>query len=326
MTSHKFLAAAVIVASLALLAATADATYAGDKPLKEVFNDTMHGNYIYSVGNSTYKGSIGAGGNFSAFVDVTVPENATIRYQRLYLYWAWSTMNQKAIYPQLDVQEANSPGKPLAYADRYVDNKGFVSSYDFFSGMDAYELPDIRPGENNVTVNILQEGANGSSISIYGIGLLVVYESAGEPERILQVNEGADMLYSSYGITTDMAASKISFDADVPVDRVSEAKLFLAAPSGGYSQYDVPKMNTLQFNSIPEENLPTLMNTILSVIFPNFKGKQWVNFFFYDYLSQLGTADMDIRPYLRSADNTATIKDNGDYLVLTNSVLSITLK
>jgi len=207
-----------------------------------------------------------------------------------------------------------------------VDNKGFVSTYDFFSGMDAYELPDIQPGENNVTINILQKGANGSSISIYGIGLLVVYENAGEPERILQVNEGADMLYSSYGITSDMAASKIDFDADVSVDEVSEAKLFLVAPSGGYSQYDVPKLNSLQFNSIPEENLPTLMNTILSVIFPNFKGKQWTNFFFYDYLSQIGTADMDVKPYLRSQSNTATVKDNGDYLVLTNSVLAITIK
>ncbi len=329
MTCRKLAAGVAVlclVLCLTLAAAPASATYGGDKPLATKFKGTLYGNYAYSIGNSTYNGSIGQGGNYTASINLSIPENATICYERLYLYWVWSTLGQKAIYPTIFVEEAGRPGQTLELEDRYVDSKGFVSSYDFFSGMDTFEVPGVKPGANNLTFKATQAGPNGSSVSIHGMGLLVVYECSGEPERMIWVKEGADMLYSSYGITPEMATTPIDIEGNVPTDQVSDARLFLVAPSGGYNRYDIPNKNMLLVNYIPDNQIPAIMKTVFSILFPNFKGKTWVNFFDYNDVSQIGFDNRDIRPYLRAEGNVAEVRDQGDYMQLTNAIITMTLK
>lgn len=325
MTCRRLCALAAILCFL-LLASRADATYGGDEPLATKYQETLHGNYAYSIGNSTYYGSIGQNGTYAVNISLAIPENSTIRYERLYVYWVWSTLGQKAIYPSLTVEEAGHPGEQLELADRYVDSKGFVSSYDFFSGMDAYVVPDIVPGGNNFTFTVTQTGQNGSSVSIHGLGLLVVYGCADDPERMVWVKEGADMLYSSYGITPEMATTSIDIEGSIPTDEVSDARLFLVAPSGGYNRYDIPNKNVLLVNYIPDSQIPAIMKTVFSILFPNFKGKTWVNFFDYNDTSQIGFDNRDIRPYLRAEDNRAEVRDQGDYFQLTNAIIVMTLK
>jgi hypothetical protein len=325
MSFRKYLAAFFIMGMI-FTAIPANATYAGDKPLVTKFQGEMHGNYAYSIGNSTYNGSIGQGGTYTANVNLYIPDNATIRFERVYVYWVWSTLGQKAIYPSLALEEAGRPGETIELKDRYVDSKGFVSSYDFFSGMDSYEVPGIETGTNNLTFKVTQTGQNGSSVSIHGLGLLVVYESPDEPERMIWVKEGADMLYSSYGITPEMATTAIDIEGKVPTDQISEARLFLVAPSGGYNRYDIPNKNMLLVNFIPDNQIPALMKTVFSILFPNFKGKTWVNFFDYNDTSQIGFDNRDIRPYLRADGNVAEVRDQGDYFQLTNAFITMTLK
>jgi hypothetical protein len=324
--TYRRLAAPALVLCILFLAAPASATYGGDKPLVTKFEGTLHGYYAYSIGNSTYNGSIGQGGTYTANIGLSIPENAVIRYERLYVYWVWSTLGQKAIYPSFALEETGRPGEAIELKDRYVDSKGFVSSYDFFSGMDAYEVRGVKPGANNLTFKVTQTGPNGSSVSIHGMGLLVVYECPDEPERMIWAKEGADMLYSSYGITPEMATTMVDIEGKVPTDQVSEARLFLVAPSGGYNRYDIPNKNMLLVNFIPDSQIPALMKTVFSILFPNFKGKTWVNFFDYNDASQIGFDNRDIRPYLRAEGNVAEIRDQGDYMQLTNAIITMTLK
>ncbi|OPY28393.1 MAG: hypothetical protein A4E28_01565 [Methanocella sp. PtaU1.Bin125] len=326
MISGRLLAVAVFAAYLLAVPGIASASYAGDKPLSTVFYDDFRGSFAFDTGNSTYNGSVVRGNVTVTWVNVTVPENATVRYQRLYVYWSWSMLNQTAIYPTLIVNMTGDREQTLELKDRYVDSKGFVSSYDFFTGMDTYEVPGIGPGSNNFTFTVTQAGPPGSLVSLYGMGLLVVYEDPGEPRRMLWVKEGADMVYNAYGISAEMATSRLAFDGDVPRDLVSEAHLDLVAPSGGYSRYNLPAMNRLLVNYIPDSDVPELMRSLLSILFPKFRGKTWTNFFYWDYASQVGLDSRDITPYIRSRDNHVDVRDMGDYFQLTNAVLSITLK
>lgn len=309
-----------------MISIPANATYAGDKYLVTRYQDTIHGGYVYSIGNSTYNGSIGRGGTFTVNIEVSIPENATIKYQRLYLYWVWSTMAQKAIYPTLSLEEASHPGEELTLVDRYYDSKGFVGSYDFFSGMDTFEVPYLKPGHNNLTFTVRQEGPEGSSVSFHGMGLLAVYECPGESRRMIWVKEGADMLYNSYGITAEMATSEVEIEGKISKDDVSEARLFLVAPSGGYNRYDIPNKNVLLVNYIPDSQIPAIMKTVFSILFPNFKGKTWVNFFDYNDTSQIGFDNRDVKPYLRTEGNVVEVRDQGDYFQLTNAIITVTLK
>jgi hypothetical protein len=326
MISGKLLAMVAFAVLLLAATAVAGASYTGDRPLSTVFYEDFHGSFVYDLGNSTYNGSVIRGNVTSTWVNVTVPENATIRYERLYLYWAWSMINQTAIYPTLIVNMTGEQELTLELKDRYIDSKGFVSSYDFFSGMDTYEVPGIGPGTNNFTFTVTQGGPGDSLVSLFGMGLLVVYESPEEPRRMLWVKEGADMVYYAYGISPEMSTSRIEFEGEVPRDLVSEAHLSLVAPSGGYSRYNLPEMNKLLVNYIPDSDVPDLMRSLLSILFPKFRGKTWTNFFYYDYASQIGLDSRDITPYIRSRDNRVDVRDQGDYFQLTNAILSITMK
>ena len=326
MISVRLMAVAALAACLMAIPGPATASYAGDHPLPTVFFDDFHGSFSFDIGNSTYNGSVIRENVTVTWVNVTVPENATIRYERLYVYWSWSMLNQTAIYPTLAVNLTGDQEQTLVLKDRYVDSKGFVSSYDFFTGMDTYEVPGIGPGVNNLTLTVAQAGPPDSLVSLYGVGLLVVYEDPAEPRRMLWVKEGADMLYNAYGVSAEMATSRLAFDGDVPRDLVAEAHLDLVAPSGGYSRYNLPSMNQLRVNYISDSDVPELMRSLLSILFPKFRGKAWTNFFYWDYASQIGLDSRDITPYIRSRDNHVDVRDMGDYFQLTNAILSITLK
>jgi hypothetical protein len=201
-----------------------------------------------------------------------------------------------------------------------------VSSTDFFSGMDTFLLPDPVLTRNPLVITVEQTGQEGSSVVIQGVALLVVYGGVGDHETLFWVKEGTDLLYSSYGISPEMATSSVDLDGTVPLERVEEARLLVIAPSGGYSRNNQPDMNRLQVNLIPKEQIPPLFEMVFRVIFPRFQGREWSDVFQADELHQIGIEDREITPYLRSAQNRVAVQDRGDYLQLTNMVLAIRLK
>jgi len=313
----------LLAAACLLLVPGVIATYAGDKPLTTVYIGEEHGGYIYTVGNSIYTSSLTPGSSCNVSFNVTLPEDSTVEFSRLYVYWAWSRLNQKAIYPVFSVIDTRDPESPLNLSARYVDSKGFVSNYDFYSGTDAYALPGLSPGENHITINLTQDGPFESSVLIFGMAALVVYGSDGEPQQKIWVTEGCDLMFSSYGISPDMASSGIVFNGDLDKTVVEDARLFLVAPSGGYSRDLAIGINALLVNRVEEDKTPPLISTIFSLLFPNYKGKEWNDIFDLDPVSQIGFETKDIRPYLRTEDNRIIVRDQGDYLQFSNAILTI---
>jgi len=320
MTSRSRFVAAMLCALLLVLPTSAN--YAGDKPLSTVFSREMPGGYVFSVGNSTYSGTLNSGDRYAVSFTVDLPRDAVVRYQRYYVYWAWSRRDQQAVYPSLAVTCCTQFGGPVPAA-RYFDSKGVSGPSDFFSGMDTFASGNLSPGKNTVIFEVTNTGESNSTFVIQGASLLVVYESPPAPQGIILVNEGCDMLYSSYGITPDMATSRVEWDREIDPDRTSSATLELVAPSGGYTRSDVIGKNAVYINREQNDELPTFFSTILNIVFPEARGKEWDDVFISDSQQQIGIETLDVTPYMAQKNNFVAVQDRGDYLLFTNAILSV---
>jgi len=307
----------------ALIALPAAATYAADRPLTEVFSYEGHSGYHFSTGNSTYSGTLYAGGRYPVAFTVDLPDDAIVKYQRYYVYWAWSRRDQQTVYPTIAVTREPVPTSPLEPVSRYVDNKGFSSPSDFYSGMDTFSGGTLSPGKNEITLEVENAGEGNSTFVIQGIGVIAVYESPTSPKGFVLVEEGCDMLYNSFGITPQMATSRVDFSHEVDTDRLKKASLELIAPSGGYSRSDIIRKNALYVNSQEKPDLPSFFTVILDLVFPNARGKEWTDVFLSDQQQQIGIDTRDVTPYITKRSNFIAVQDRGDYLLLTNAILHV---
>ena len=176
MYSHRLL---LLCLFIFILAGSAAATYGGDNPLNATYYGDITGGYLYDTGSSIYEGSVPEGGMYHVTYSFDLPVDARIRYQKLYLYWGWSRVGQKAAHPNFTVYDSRRPGIPLTLASRYSDTKGFVSQYDFYSGMDAYDFPLLVAGKNTFNITCVQSGLPNSTVIIFGIAAFGVYEHGG---------------------------------------------------------------------------------------------------------------------------------------------------
>jgi len=305
------------------LTGTAGATYAGDHPLNQTYFGDMRGNYTFTLGDSRYVGSVPQGGTYNVSYAIDLPADAKVKFQRLFVYWSWSRVGQKAVYPGFELVDSRQPETLLPPASRYSDSKGFVSQYDFYSGLDAYDLPSLQPGHNNFSVTCRQAGMPNSTVIIFGIGMLAVYETAEGKQMQVWVKEGSDLMYSSYGVSPEMATSEMTFPGTLPQAKIDSAELFLIAPSGGYSRDIEVDLNKLMVNRLDEEKTPPLIRTIFSLLFPNYKGKEWNDIFSMDNNTQIGFETKEIKPYLKTENNHVALRDQGDYFQFTNAILTI---
>ncbi|MEA2035098.1 MAG: DUF3344 domain-containing protein [Euryarchaeota archaeon] len=330
MTSRNLFSVTAVPAVLILffLAApvSVSASYAGDRPPETVFHENISGGYLFSAGNSTYSGPLTPGDRYTATFDMSLPTGAEIIYERVYVYWAWSKCGQKAVYPSMQIVRHSKNQSSLSCADRYVDNKGVRGSNDFFSGMDACSGADLKSGDNLFSVQIENTGTNNSGFVIQGIGVLGVYADESGKRGQIWVSEGCDMLYAGFGISPEMATSRISFPGRINTGAVRGADLFLVAPSGGYTRSDIDGKNMLSFNHNGKDSLPSFIEMIIRSLFPGYNGKQWSDVFVSDDIHQIGTDIRDVKAYLRPDGNYAEIRDSGDYLLLTNAVLMVETK
>jgi hypothetical protein len=301
----------------------AGATYAGDRPLNASYQADNHGGYLFSLGDSRYSGTLEQHATYNVSYSLSLPDDSTVRFQRLYVYWAWSKIDQNAVYPTFRMRDSRQPSTDLSLVSRYTDSKGFTGTYDFYTGVDAFELFPLHAGSNNFTVTLEQNGLPNSSVLVFGSGVLSVYESPASPRTLLWVREGNDLMYSSYGVSPEMASNEMIFEGELPKGRIEQADLFLVAPSGGYSRDLESDINKLMVNRLDEEKTPPLIRTIFSLLFPNYQGKEWSDIFNTDNSTQIGFETKDIKPYLKAENNKVTVRDQGDYFQLTNVILSI---
>ncbi|MFA5213443.1 MAG: DUF3344 domain-containing protein [Methanoregula sp.] len=312
---------------MAIVVSPALATYAGDRPLITVFSGDVKGSYLFSTGNSSYGGVITPGNVYSAGFNISIPDDATIVFQRYYVYWAWSKRNQQAIYPEIHARagDGESSGN-LTLTRRYSDSKGFAGQADYFAGMDSLNGSALAPGSNHVVLSVQNGAVDNSTFVIQGAAVLAVYEQPGLPRSRMWVKEGCDMLYSDYGITPEMATAKIPFEGSVEIKSVQSAQLEIVAPSGGYSRSNTAGQNALLINRQADDQLPLMFSSLIRLIFPGTQGRQYLDIFYSDEDHQVGTEIRDITPQLLPQNNLVAVRDQGDYLHVTNALLRITYR
>jgi hypothetical protein len=302
---------------------SACATYTSDRPLNASYQADLHGGYVFSLGDSRYSNTLEQHATYNVTYAISLPDDSTVRFQRLYVYWAWSKIDQNAVYPAFRMRDSRQPSADIPLVSQYSDSKGFTGNYDFYTGVDAFEIPPLHAGSNNFTVTVEQNGLPNSTVLIFGSGVLSVYASPASPRTLLWVREGNDLMYSSYGVSPEMASNEMIFEGEIPKGRIEQADLFLVAPSGGYSRDLESDINKLMVNHLDEEKTPPLIRTIFSLLFPNYKGKEWSDIFNTDNTTQIGFETKDLKPYLKAENNKVTVRDQGDYFQLTNAILSI---
>jgi hypothetical protein len=283
--------------------------YKGDGwqgPDKNLINEQCHEqdtiNLIYSVGDSEYVSGSTQWTEYTSSwttTDLSVPDGANIEKAILYVYYTW---DKSDVMPDNVGLAFN--GNNIALARHYSDSKGF-GGYDFPSGMLVYNVLNsfAAAGPNNA---ILTKAVAADVVSMRGMLLMVVYNHPDEPERMICIDEGYDMLYAkdSYAVTSEEATTYAPFTCcePVPVEELGKATLIAVAPSAK----DGDDMNRLSFNDGLWKGI-------------------WDH---YEAATQLGIAEANVLAYLKPAENRANFQshipaggDKGDFMDASNAFL-----
>jgi len=198
-------------------------------------HDVVRGDLLYTIGNSTYYGSLLSGETYTVeFNIMDIPGGAAVKTARLYSYWTYSDEEPGA---SMDV---TFNGTLQTLDASYIDRKGY-GSYNKPYGTYTYELDLSGNGVYLATIN----NTGTDKFSIYAMGLLVVYEDNGN-EVEYWIDEGADIIYAKSGVTPEQATTDAPFDGTVTLAHVESARLITVVPSGDKG------LNTLLFNSYTE--------------------------------------------------------------------------
>ena len=306
-----------------VMVSTASGSYAGDKPLNTLVHDEIFGDVFFTLGDSKYSGRITYNETYTVNFDVRVLEDKAVKLARMYVYWVWSQDEYGGVYPTMEVSAEEELLNSVA---TYTDTKGFVGRYDYFSGVHVYNCTIDLAKTNPYPVTIRNRDANGSTFCVQGIALLVVHECLeGQACQRIEywINEGCDMIYAEYGITPEMATSKMYFTGEIDVNEVKNARLITVAPSGGYMSGGETAHNQLYFNEESEwlSNLPFLKQ-LLRLLF-GYGGGVWSDVYITNDVAQIGVDQRDVTDYLKPSNNFAAVLDNHDYMMVTNAVLVV---
>ncbi|MCK4458270.1 MAG: DUF3344 domain-containing protein [Methanosarcinales archaeon] len=242
--------------------------------------------------------------------DLNIPEEDTsIKKARLYVYYHGDMYFEEKTSTGITPDEAianlslkfNTYDMPVVA--NYSDGKGF-GSWDFSSnwGVLVYNVTHkLKVGENN-TALLYNDNPDHKGVSIEGMVLVVVYENPNEPDRIIWINEGCDVLKasSSYGVSPEEATTYAAFEGcePIPLDHVRKATLVSIVQCGNKGD----DLNRLYFN-----------------------GGEWHGLFPFGYYpgTNIGIHEANVKPYLTATDNVATYQDNGDMFAAANSFLIV---
>lgn len=166
--------------------------YVADKPLELYSHDTIQGDLYYTVGNSYYSGKVYPGEAYSVSHAVNLPEGASVKFARLYLYWTWSAEGVEGKYPEMKL---SFNGEELKPEKEYSDRKGW-GIYNYPTGTWAYDVSAYVSGSGTFRTDIENTGPDASYVCFDGTGLLVVYTDPNGKYIEYWVSEGADELNS----------------------------------------------------------------------------------------------------------------------------------
>jgi len=270
--------------------------YVGDKPLEVYSHDTVQGDLYYTVGNSFYSGKVYPGDAYSVIHNVNLPEGATVKFARLYVYWTWSAEGVTGRYPEMNL---SFNGERLEPEREYSDRKGW-GIYDYPTGTWAYDASAYVSGSGTFSTDIENTGSGTPYVCFDGVGLLIVYTDPNGKYIEYWVGEGADELNSQvdengnplyYATSNQTICEMLRPTLQLPV---RSATLWTVTQSGNWED------NALLVN---EEKFPGICN-----------GKPYPDL------------DIDVREvkdYLKSGENSILFQAVGDYAVPSGSFLVV---
>ncbi|PKM48073.1 MAG: hypothetical protein CVV03_00450 [Firmicutes bacterium HGW-Firmicutes-8] len=261
--------------------------YKGTNPLENTVHGTDKGDLIYTIGDSLYTGTVNVGSTYTVNYNVYgIPAGASIKTARLYAYYSWSKSGQAA---QAAMTLNNNS---VTQINSYSDTKG-MNPYNYPSGTISFDATDKISGNGSYTAVLTNCGTN--TISMYGIGLVIVYSDPNGKSIEYWLNDGADIISSATApITSEEATTTTVFPGAIDTAKVEKAELISVVPGGDKG------LNAVSFNDGNWEN--GVYNT---------KNKPVVD-----------EREVTVRP----GDNNFAIRDNGDYMVPSNAFLVVTYK
>jgi hypothetical protein len=263
-------------------------------------------NLVYSHGDSYY-----LSGYYTKWDTYTVnwtasdlnipPTDTDIKKARLYAYYHADQYGDKWANLSLTF---NTVG--MSEVAHYSDGKGF-GKWDYSSdvGVLVYNVTDEFVIGDNTALVTNSNPSTPKGISMEAMVLVVVYENPNEPNRIIWINEGCDLIsskYAKYGVSPEEASTYAEFEGcePIPLSEVGKATLVSIAQVGNQGD----DKNRLYFND-----------------------GEWHGLFPSGYVTgtNIGIHEADVTPYLKAEDNVATYQDNGDMFAAANSFLVLEL-
>ena len=269
-------------------------TYSGGSNMTTWKSYDLHGNLVYSVGDSYYLSS-SSYSNWTTYnaswTGSDLPVAGTVVEARLYTTYTW---DKDGVMPG-DVTMSFNGADQAPDDAHYWDEKGFDTSYPY--GMLVYNVTDDFDTGGNVA-NLTNSHTGGDNVSMRGMMLVVVYENASEPQRLIYVNEEFDLLYggSSKCTTPEEATAWAPITGSIDTSIVANATLITVAPGAG------PNEGELIFN-----------------------GQVWTDVWNFTDATQIGIDERDVKLYLESTDNLVGVRSSEDYMEASNAFLVVEL-
>lgn len=211
-------------------------------------------NLTYSIGDSSKKGTTdlyNAGGiylaNWTASDFNIPPAESCIKKARLYVYYNWDKspdwnvtdyftlkFNEHTISPDAIYNDVKHPDRtPVICAG--CPGSYTMCKYNQPYGMVAYDvMQEFVAGDNTANLALDPYVWQNNYTAMTGMLLVVVYNNSAEPERIIWINEGFDILLAreAYGTNSEEATTYAPFtpfagdgcDA-IPLNKIGKATL-----------------------------------------------------------------------------------------------------
>lgn len=288
--------------------------YRGQHPMGTVIEGSGSRNLIYTTGNYKYQSGWYGGKNYSVNFNIGptgdtnrivntvtyIPEGATIKMARLYLYYCWYPFDgYDWKYPSefwdmtfVKGSTCDPTAQPVAEAANYTDYKGFTASYTYkMYGTIAYDVTGEVTGNSDYCAYLINNEPGlttkpkGTSFS--GMALLIVYEDESVPYIKYSIDEGCDRVATRYWYWNNKTARDYK----------------------RWHYYVKPENTTASFPCVdnpPEEIVKTTLFT--ATVDPNAdqetlyfnNGGPWTGVWSGSYYYPLGTDSRDVQDELQS--------------------------
>ena len=283
--------------------------YTGGSDIETEQMETLNGNLLYSKGNSSYQSGALGGGSWDSYTvhwtsgDLPVPGSATVKKARLYVYYNWDS-SAAGINTNMDFN-----GHVFSMNDldaHYKDIKGYGYYYDHKSGTMVYNVTEYFSVSGNTAT--LTKVVSNDNVAIFGMLLVVAYEDASEPKRLIWINEECDILDAigagsgsgNIGVNETEATAYAPFSGTIDSSKVNAATLITVAPAGDSGPGNEDR---LYFNS-----------------------GQWDDVWNGKSGEDISINETDVKGHLQSGSNLARMQSRGDYITATNAFLVIEYK